>query len=260
MRVISDRLIDSLRMLGLTEYEAKVYSALVLLDVADVKKIYEYWGASKPNVYQSLKSLTDKGLVMVVSAKPALYRAVPYDIALNHLMEAHRRAETSARDEFKVIEKHRQSSEMTDVLWTLFGENNIQNKLEEMLSGARLSVRGFIPPEYYESLAHLSGKDVYVDILLLGEEKDLAQAYDLKQAHIKPMRRMGFGTGAFMQSEDFAELHKIISDDVLLLIIDDKEVIYLLPTNGKVRSGLTSMNPTIVRMGTLVFNTAWRSS
>jgi len=37
---ISNGLVESLKTLGLTEYEAKVYSALVLFDRAEVKQIY----------------------------------------------------------------------------------------------------------------------------------------------------------------------------------------------------------------------------
>ncbi len=75
MKTISNKLVESLKTLGLTEYEAKVYSALVLFERTEVKQVYEFLDAPKPSVYQSLKTLTDKGLVQVVNAKPAIYRA-----------------------------------------------------------------------------------------------------------------------------------------------------------------------------------------
>jgi HTH-type transcriptional regulator, sugar sensing transcriptional regulator len=260
MRVISDRLIDSLVKLGLTEYEAKAYAALVLLGGADVKQIYEYWGASKPNVYESLKSLTDMGLVSVVSAKPAVYKATPYDIALKHLIEAHKRAEETARDEFKVLEKHREHFEMPDVLWTLFGEKNIENKLEEMLSGAKHTVKSLMPAEYLEALKHLSGKDVYADIVVTGGPVGPALKYGLKHARFKELKDIVLEKLPISMDGDFEEFHKIISDDVLLLLVDDREVMYLLPMTGRVRSGLTSENATIVRIASILFNTAWRKS
>src|SRR5512144_1989239 len=104
MRQISNELVESLKTLGLTEYEAKVYSALVLFDKTEVKQIYEYLDAPKPSVYQSLKTLMDKGLVQVISAKPAVYRAMPPAIAIEHMAEVHRKAEESALIELEELE------------------------------------------------------------------------------------------------------------------------------------------------------------
>ncbi|MCD1293837.1 TrmB family transcriptional regulator [Methanocella sp. CWC-04] len=257
MNPITGRLIDSLHILGLTEYEAKVYSALVLLETADVKQIYEFWGASKPNVYQSLKSLTDKGLVMVVSSRPAIYRAVPYESALKHMVEAHHRAADAAREEFRDLEKHRESQGSPDVLWTLFGERNIERKLGEMLSSAKRSVKGIIPSDHVDVLKHLTGKEVFVDLLVLGAPSDLAKKYGIKNARVKYPKK-GQEKSKFMEDEDFAEFHRMLSDDVLLFIVDDRELIYLLPVTGASHSGITSINPNIVKMANLIFSAAWR--
>ena len=101
MTEISNNLVESLKIMGLTEYEAKVYSVLVLFDRAEAKKIYEYLGMPKPSVYQSLKGLMDKGLVMLVSSKPAIYRAVSPKIAIKHLSEVHENAKkTASTDNF----------------------------------------------------------------------------------------------------------------------------------------------------------------
>ncbi len=102
---ISATLIESLKTLGLTEYEAKVYSGLVQFDQAEVKQIYEYLEIPKPSVYQSLKTLTDKGLVQIVSSRPAIYRATPPKIALRHMTDVHRKAEDDAMLELEELEK-----------------------------------------------------------------------------------------------------------------------------------------------------------
>ena len=89
MSELSIELIESLKTMGLAEYEAKVYSTLVLFERAEVKRIYEYLNIPKPSVYQSLKGLMDKGLVMMVSSKPAIYKAVTPKIALRSLIRIH---------------------------------------------------------------------------------------------------------------------------------------------------------------------------
>lgn len=260
MNHISGRLIDSLKTLGLTDYEARVYSAIVHMDRAEVKEIYEFLGASKPNVYQSLKSLSDKGLVLTISSRPVMYKAVPYESALKHMMEAHKRAEEMAREEFAILEKHRRVVEPPEVLWTLFGDKNIAHKLEEMLSGAKRSVKGIIPSNGVGLLSHLKDKQVFADILIIGKAgkaSDVIKKYDLTDARIKEIKK-GTGMTKIMMDEDFAEFHKMLSDDVLMFIIDDSEFIYLLPNSGGTRTGITSKNPSMIRMAGFIFNTAWK--
>src|SRR5208337_4732881 len=152
MSDISSGLVESLKTLGLTEYEAKVYSALVLFDRAEVKQIYEYLDAPKPSVYQSLRSLTEKGLVQVVSAKPAIYRATPTKIAIKHMIEVHQKAEETALQELEKLEKSRVESDYPDVLWTLYGDENVEHKLEELLGKAQKSVKAILPREFLKYL------------------------------------------------------------------------------------------------------------
>ena len=140
MNEISTNLIESLKTMGLAEYEAKVYSTLVLFERAEVKRIYEYLNVPKPSVYQSLKGLMDKGLVMMVSSKPAIYRAVPPKIALRHLIEIHKNAEKSALEELEHLEKSNLETEDSEIIWTLFGENNVEHSMEELMSKAKKSI------------------------------------------------------------------------------------------------------------------------
>lgn len=255
MKQLPDRLIDSLRTLGLTEYEARVYSSLTLMGHADAKQVYEYLGASKPNVYESLKSLVSRGFVIVVSAKPALYKAVPYDQVLKHLIKTHQQAEESAREDLEELERHSGQEPLTDVLWTLFGEPNIDHKLEAMLSCAKQSVRGMLLKDDLSPLEYLRGKDLLIDLLVKARPDDITGSFDLKSARLRQIVRTGdFRSG----DEDFAEFHRIMSGDVMMFIVDDREFIYILPAGGEQQSGITSTNPDLVRMAGLIFNMAWR--
>lgn len=128
MSELSIELIESLKTMGLAEYEAKVYSTLVLFERAEVKRIYEYLNIPKPSVYQSLKGLMDKGLVMMVSSKPAIYKAVTPKIALRSLIRIHEDAKKIALKELKNIEKSNIQIEDPYIIWTLFGENKCRTQ------------------------------------------------------------------------------------------------------------------------------------
>ena len=159
MSELSIKLIESLKTMGLAEYEAKVYSTLVLFERAEVKRIYEYLNIPKPSVYQSLKGLMDKGLVMMVSSKPAIYKAVPPRIALRSLIRIREDAKKIALEELERIEKSNIEIEDSYIIWTLFGENNVEHSMEELMCKAQKSMKLVLPEEYLNYLSFASNKD-----------------------------------------------------------------------------------------------------
>jgi HTH-type transcriptional regulator, sugar sensing transcriptional regulator len=254
MKSISNSLVESLKTLGLTEYEAKVYSALVLFDRTEVKQIYEYLDAPKPSVYQSLKTLTDKGLVQVVNAKPAIYRALPPKIALKHMTEIHRRAEDSALLELDMLEKSRVEREPADVLWTVYGEESIEHSVEELLGKAKKSVKLLLPDDYFDYLELLRDRDISTDIITYGSAATIPERYGLRRAIIHDILRL--------DPTDFMPLAKYFSQlpisgeqlkQFLVIMVDDEEFIYIPPIPSATRSGLTSRNPFIVSLVNLIY-------
>jgi|SRR5271157_783368 len=256
MNSISSGLVESLKTLGLTEYEAKVYSALVLFDRAEVKQIYEYLDAPKPSVYQSLRSLTDKGLVQVVSSKPAIYRATPTKIAIKHMAEVHEKAEETALQELDKLEKSRMESDYPDVLWTLYGDENVEHKLEELLGKARKSVKAILPHDFLRYLEILRDKDIEVDMLVFDDIS--ASQYGLKQAHVHNAHSLDL--------KDLAPILKYIKqlslpadriDQFIMVYIDDEEFMYIPPLPASVRSGFTTRNPFVLSLCSIVFSIFW---
>jgi sugar-specific transcriptional regulator TrmB len=256
MKPISNELIESLKTLGLTEYEAKVYSALVMFDRAEVKQIYEYLDAPKPSVYQSLRSLTDKGLVQVVNAKPAIYRATPPKIAISHMMDAHKKAEGTALRDLEELEKNRVESDYPDVLWTLYGDENVEHKIEELLGKARKSVKLLLPDEFLHYLELLREKDIVVDLIVFGDSsKTVARRYGLKRARVH---------NAFnMDLSDLAPLMRYLReiplpadriDKFIMVSVDDEEFMYIPPIPYQTKSGITSRNPFVLSLSSVIFS------
>ena len=258
MKPISNSLVESLKTLGLTEYEAKVYSALVLFDRTEVKQIYEYLDAPKPSVYQSLKTLTDKGLVQVVNAKPAIYRALPPKIALKHMTEIHRRAEDTALLELDKLEKSRVEREPLDALWTLYGEESIEHSVEELLGKAKRSVKLMLPDDYLDYLEMLRDRGLSADIIIYGDDATVPERYGLEHAIIHDAMHLDMA--------DFAPLMKYFAQlpikgeqlkQFLVIIIDDEEFMYIPPIPSATRSGLTSRNPFILAIASLIYGAVW---
>lgn len=258
MNKISTNLIDSLKTMGLAEYEAKVYSTLVLFERAEVKRIYEYLNVPKPSVYQSLKGLMDKGLVMMVSSKPAIYRAVPPKIALRHLIEIHKNAEKSALEELEHLEKSNLETEDSEIIWTLFGENNVEHSMEELICKAQKSIKLVLPTEYLDFLSFISGKNLKIDLLMFGKDKSIASRYDLKNLTVHD--------GHGIDVSDFGDLSKYLANlplppeqysKSIFVFIDDEEFMYVPPYPGKTKSGITSKNPYLIGLVSILSSAIW---
>ena len=74
---MTDRwMIESLKRLGLTEYEARVYMALNHIKAGTVSDIHAASGVPRSAVYGALSKLEEKGLIDVEHGKPMRYRSV----------------------------------------------------------------------------------------------------------------------------------------------------------------------------------------
>ncbi|WP_414470161.1 TrmB family transcriptional regulator [Methanobacterium sp. ACI-7] len=258
MTEISKDLIDSLKTMGLAEYEAKVYSALVLFERAEVKMVYEYLGVPKPSVYQSLKGLMDKGLVMRVSSKPAIYRAVPPRIALRNLIKVHKNAEKNALQELEQLEKSNMETESAEIIWTLFGENNVEHSMEELIGKAQNSLKLVLPSDYINLISFISDNDLEIELLMFGKDKGIASRYGLNNLSVHD--------GNEIDISDFGKLSKYLVNlplppeqysKFILILIDDEEFMYVPPYPGKTKSGITSRNPYLIGFVSILFGAVW---
>lgn len=258
MNEISTNLIESLKTMGMAEYEAKVYSTLVLFERAEVKRIYEYLNVPKPSVYQSLKGLMDKGLVMMVSSKPAIYRAVPPKIALRHLIEIHKNAEKSALEELEHLEKSNLETEDSEIIWTLFGENNVEHSMEELMSKAKKSIKLLLPTEYIDFLSFIGNKDLKIELLIFGKDTSIASRYNLKNLTVHD--------GQEIDVLDFGDLSKYLDSlplppeqyaKSIFIFIDNNEFMFVPPYPGNTKSGVTSKNPYLIGLVNIIAGAIW---
>jgi len=256
MKPISANLIESLKTLGLTEYEAKVYSALVLFDRAEVKQIYEYLDAPKPSVYQSLKTLTDKGLVQVVNAKPAIYRAIPPVIALNHMTDVHRKAEEAALTDLEDLAASRVDAEDNpEIIWTLFGVENVEHSIEELIQGATRSLKMVLPRNYYHFLELVRDRDIAIELITFDPDASFVDEYGLRNVIVHDARNVDLS--------DFVGLIKHFKRPplplenlplLIMILADENNLMYIPPFPSRTMSGIITRNPFFCSMVDMVYD------
>jgi len=86
---VSSEAVKALRMLGLTEYEARAYITLLELGEAEASEISRSSGIPRTRIYDVLSKLESRGLIQGVrGSRPILYMAMPPSKALNPKKEA----------------------------------------------------------------------------------------------------------------------------------------------------------------------------
>jgi len=129
--------VESLRDLGLTEYEAKVYTALVKIRSGTASDIHLVSGIPRSAVYGALHRLAEWGITEVQSSKPMRYRAVSPEIALGKLKDNFIAESENALAALEEIYQTQKMGVREEAIWTISGIKNVSDKIIEMLMGAQ---------------------------------------------------------------------------------------------------------------------------
>ena len=129
--------VESLRDLGLTEYEAKVYTALVRIRSGTASDIHLVSGIPRSAVYGALNKLEGRGVIEIQSAKPMRYRAVPPEIALEKVKNNFIAESEDALASLKEIRQTQRIEAREEAIWTISGVKNVSDKIIEMIRGAQ---------------------------------------------------------------------------------------------------------------------------
>jgi sugar-specific transcriptional regulator TrmB len=253
---IPQDLIRSLRKLGLLESEAKIYVTLVMMNNAEVKELIDFLGLSKPSTYESLRSLEDKGLIVLVNAKPITYQAVPPDIGLEILTDTYVKAKEDAKDHFSTLDRSLVMGQVTaqssDSLWFVFNKKSIDHKIRDMLRNAKKSVFLIASDQYVKHFTSLANTNLDLDITVFSEnprvERSLKKIFKSDRAKVQVIsttKVVGVLSklNSLYQKEFMQPLEETLLmlnfDNMLFLIVDDAEILSLPALSG---DGIVAFN------------------
>lgn len=148
--------VEPLVELGLTEYQARVYSSLVSLGVASASEVHRKSGVPRTKIYETLEELSRKGAVETQPGRPALYRAVHPQALVRRLVEDYTESAGAAAT---ALEGEYQEGRAVqyDMVWTVKGERGVRRKLADLITSARadLLVLETYPPSFIRSVEKL---------------------------------------------------------------------------------------------------------
>ena len=137
------QVIECLKSLGLTKYEALVYIALMNLASATATEIHEISGVPRASVYPVIDQLLEKGLVWESQSAPKRFAAISPTDAITRLMDTIEKDAHYAREALSVIYRERMKIGLgtEELIWNIYGIENIKKRLTDLISSAGHEIR-----------------------------------------------------------------------------------------------------------------------
>lgn len=150
MAINQDRL-HRIQGLGLTEYEARTYLALLDFEIATASKIANLSRVPRTKIYQALEGLEQKQLIKVVPERPKKYVVVPIEQYLDRLETDHlQRAKDLGAERPELVAefspKGRMDLQDTGSFLTIAGRGNVTTKLQDMVEATKREFFYFCTP------------------------------------------------------------------------------------------------------------------
>ncbi|MBI1973478.1 TrmB family transcriptional regulator [Candidatus Micrarchaeota archaeon] len=131
---------EKLKLFGLSEYEAKAYSALATLGTASVTEVSQVCDVPRSNLYAALENLAVKGFAETQQGRPVLFKAIHPKEALPEIREKQvnelRKAEREITEKIGAMASKKIDATPA-LVWGVRGVNSVMNKLAEIISRSR---------------------------------------------------------------------------------------------------------------------------
>jgi sugar-specific transcriptional regulator TrmB len=130
------RIASSLEKLGLSEYEARSFVALVLRNHGTAEEVAELAMMPRTSAYKALDSLVEKGFATSVSGRPTTYHPKP-------LEEVRDRAIAEFNEVFDRLASVRgllSEKGNPQLIYTIIGEKRVLAKIGEMIEASKKSI------------------------------------------------------------------------------------------------------------------------
>lgn len=149
---MTEKLIATLRKLGLNKYEAKAYLALVSSGISSAGKLAEKSEIPRAKVYEVLKSLEKMGFVVSNNTRPSKFKAVPIEEVVKRLHYKEKNDCEKRITEITEIQgefmghleelKIPEGNEVEDMVWILRGRENIYSAIDGLIEGSNKKIIG----------------------------------------------------------------------------------------------------------------------
>lgn len=164
--------LNDLKSLGFTEYEARVYLALLARAPATAYEVSNDSGVPRPNTYSALKALAGRNAVLPVSANPVRYVPQPPARLFRSIATQTGELCDAVADRLATLNV----DQAEHYVWELSGAAEVHGKIAEMIDGAAealwFKAEAAILRRHAAGLRRAADRGVRVLIILYGTDPD----------------------------------------------------------------------------------------
>jgi len=148
---MDEKIMITLSKLGFTEYEAKVYIAIIQLNLSSAKEIIDLSEVPRGKIYSTLNQLVEKGYIGEKKGNPALYYPInPVEIIV--ILKKQLIEDLSVIEEY-IIDINKRNSWVPSLFWEMPTDSNLENKFHNLLKTVEKDILIiFKEPEIYSLL------------------------------------------------------------------------------------------------------------
>jgi Cd2+/Zn2+-exporting ATPase len=219
-----DELIQELTHIGFTEYDARVYIALLGDHPASGYQISKASGVPRSMAYASLARLASRGAVLKSTGEKATtYRPLPPDVLLAQLHQEHESRIVKLGEGLSLL----YADKPEQALWSIEGRRSVLAFAQEMIQSTNHELMLVMPdrdiPDLEAQLRQAHGRGIQVNVLLTGQAT------------------LGFGQVAYHPPPE-SELQQLT--DTLVIVVDGSEA--MIASGDEKLSATITNNPQLV--------------
>ncbi len=128
--------ISQMKLLGYSEYEARIYVGLLQNAPATAYEISKNTGVARANAYGSCENLVKKNAVQIIKDRPIRYVPVPPELLFAGILSNTKSLCESIAEGLKNL----QPSIGPGYIWTLEGKSIVDTKVSQMIQGAKKNI------------------------------------------------------------------------------------------------------------------------
>jgi sugar-specific transcriptional regulator TrmB len=191
--VSKDRIINQLKELDLSTYEATVYATLITQQKMTASALCKETGIPDTKIYYALEGLNEKGMLTIQMGNPKIYRPTSPKEAIDNLKQ---------RLTEKLNEKLREADVLVDMISPIFesvgkpdelevayiirGQSNITKRMQALIESSRSEVTFFVShPTLF--------KDLKASLLKAKEKRKIKLNIALTEEMLKTEDHKGLG-------------------------------------------------------------------
>jgi sugar-specific transcriptional regulator TrmB len=259
-----DRRAADLEELGLTNYEARVYLALIRRDVFTAAEVAREAGVPRQRVYDVLEGLIRRQLAVLHPGRVAGYSAVAPDTAVERLIEQQRRSlgrlerlsSELARELKPTFDSGRTHTDPLDYVEVLRDSADISERFARLQTTAERELLSFSKPPWYTPPENLAGLEASARLHAAGRTvRSVYSREVLDDPALVEVMHLFVDAGEEIRIADELPLKMIIADGSTVMCDMPDPV-----ARDSATTSLCIRHPSLAEALSLAFHSIWDSS